>query len=154
MAGGLTVLDFVVSTDAVYHDMDATGFGYKITEIPQMKCSDFSADEFLIESAKKAFSSLEESSRHKLVAGRIATGDQFVSSRETKKRIEENCAPSCVEMEGTAIAHACYLNEIPFVIIRCMSDTADDRGENLYAFNETEAAGLSAKLVMQMLKNF
>lgn len=153
MAHGLKVLDFVVSSDAVYHDMDATGFGYKVTEIPQMKCSDFIADKKLIEIAKESFSRLEEADGHSLIEGRIATGDQFISDKSLKTKIMENCSPACVEMEGCAIAHACYLNETPFLIIRCMSDMADDAGENTYSFNENTAAQLSGKLVLEMLKH-
>ena len=66
----------------------------------------------------------------------------------------ENCSPACVEMEGAAIAHASYLNEIPFIIIRCMSDMADDAGGKTYSFNENKAAALSAKLVCAMLSLF
>ena len=57
-------------------------------------------------------------------------------------------------MEGAAIAHACYLNGIPFVIIRCMSDMADDMQENAYSFNEGTAAELSAALVRNMISLF
>ncbi len=152
MASGLKVLDFVASTDAVYHDMDATGFGYKKTEIPQMKCSDFPADSKMLEAARSAFK--EFPVEHKLVFGRIATGDQFISDKEKKSAIQETCSPACVEMEGAAVAHACWINEIPFVIIRCMSDMADDDGESTYSFNENEAASLSGSLVLSMLDRF
>lgn len=152
MASGLKVLDFVASTDAVYHDMDATGFGYKRTEIPQMKCSDFPADGKMLEAARSAFK--EFPAEHKLVFGRIATGDQFISDKEKKSAIQETCSPACVEMEGAAVAHACWINEIPFVIIRCMSDMADDDGESIYSFNENEAASLSGSLVLSMLGRF
>lgn len=152
MASGLKVLDFVASTDAVYHDMDATGFGYKKTEIPQMKCSDFPADGKMLEAARSAFN--EFPAEHKLVFGRIATGDQFISDKEKKSAIQETCSPACVEMEGAAVAHACWINEIPFVIIRCMSDMADDDGESIYSFNENEAASLSGSLVLSMLGRF
>lgn len=152
MASGLKVLDFVASTDAVYHDMDATGFGYKKTEIPQMKCSDFPADGKMLEAARSAFK--EFPAEHKLVFGRIATGDQFISDKEKKSAIQETCSPACVEMEGAAVAHACWINEIPFVIIRCMSDMADDDGESIYSFNENEAASLSGSLVLSMLGKF
>ena len=54
-------------------------------------------------------------------------------------------------MEGAAIAHACYLNKVPFLIIRCMSDMADDGGESTYSFNEDAAAKMSAELVMKMI---
>ena len=152
MASGLKVLDFVASTDAVYHDMDATGFGYKKTEIPQMKCSDFPADGKMLEAARSAFK--EFPAEHKLVFGRIATGDQFISDKEKKSAIQETCSPACVEMEGAAVAHACWINEIPFVIIRCRSDMADDDGESIYSFNENEAASLSGSLVLSMLGRF
>lgn len=151
MAKGLRVLDFVVSTDALYHDMDVTGFGYKLTEIPQMAVSDFPADEKMIEAAKKAFASLPQAESHKLIAGRIASGDQFISDRVIKEKIAKNCSPACVEMEGAAIAHAAYLNHVPFLIIRCMSDMADDSGESTYSFNEETAASLSAELVLKMI---
>lgn len=151
MAHGLKVQDVVISTDALYHDMDAVEFGYKITEIPGMKCSDFKADNRLLEAAEKAFNSLEESKGHNLVKGRIATGDQFIASKDLKNKIIENCSPACVEMEGAAIAHACYLNNVSFIIIRCMSDMADDNGENTYNFNEEAAATLSGKLVEKMI---
>lgn len=152
MAQGLKVLDFVVSTDCLYHDMDASGFGYKKTQIPQMECSDFLADSLLVKTAEEAFSLLKEAEGHSLLAGRIASGDQFVSSKEVKALIKENCNPACVEMEGAAIAHAAYLNKVPFVIIRCMSDMADDSGENVYSFNEEAAADLSAALVREIVK--
>ena len=154
MSSGLKVLDFVVSTDALYHDFDTTGFGYKPTVIPQMDCSDFTADSTMIKAAQAAFESLKDSSSHKLVAGRIASGDQFISSKELKNKIRSVCNPACVEMEGAAIAQACYINKVPFVIIRCMSDMADDNGEDTYSFNESEAAGLSAALVKEMLLLF
>lgn len=154
MASGLKVLDFVASTDALYHDMDATGFGYKACEVPQMKCSDFPADKKMLDAATIAFASLKEAKGHELIAGRIATGDQFISDKEIKNHIRETCNPACVEMEGAAIAHACYLNSIPFVIIRCMSDMADDMQENAYSFNEGTAAELSAALVRNMIPLF
>lgn len=151
---GLKVLDFVVSSDALYHDMDASGFGYKITEIPQMHCSDFPANQEMIEKIQESFKNLPESKEHNLVVGRIASGDQFISDKSLKQKIVENCSPACVEMEGAAIAHASYLNKIPFVIIRCMSDMADDIGENTYNFNEETAASLSAKLVQHTVARF
>ncbi len=151
MAHGLKVQDLVLSTDALYHDVNAVDFGYKITQVPGMKCSDFPASKELIAAAEKAFASLEEARGHALVKGRIASGDQFIASKELKAKIMENCSPACVEMEGAAIAHACYLNEVPFIIIRCMSDMADDDGEKTYDFNEQAAAELSAKLVERMV---
>lgn len=151
IARGLKVQDIVLSIDALYHDFDAVEFGYKLTEIPGMKRSNFPADEKLIDAAAKAFESLVEAKSHSLFKGRIATGDQFVASKELKSKIMESCSPACVEMEGAAIAHACYLNQVPFIIIRSISDMADDNGENTYNFNKEAAADLSAKLVRKMI---
>lgn len=152
MAHGLGVMDFVVSSDAVYHDMDATGFGYKPGQIPQMSVFSFEADKQMIEAVKAAFNESEQSKGHKLMEGRIATGDQFISEKEVKSKIASNFEPACVEMEGCAIAHACYLNKVPFVIVRCMSDMADDLSSNGYDFNEAVAAELSAKVVEKVIQ--
>ena len=153
MAKELQPLDFVVSTDALYHDMNATAFGYKECEIPQMSCSNFKADPKLISSAERAFESLSELKAHKLIKGRIASGDQFISDTSLKEKIHASCDPACVEMEGAAIAHAAYLNDTPFVIIRCMSDMADSSYESEYTFNEETAATMSASLVLEMMRN-
>lgn len=152
MAEGLGVLDFVVSTDAVYHDVDASGFGYKLGQIPQMSVFSFEADKKMICAAKKAFENCEDAKGHKMLEGRIATGDQFISEKTVKTRIGQNFSPACVEMEGAAIAHACHLNGIPFVIIRCMSDMADDLRSNGYDFNEGVAARLSAGVVEKLIE--
>lgn len=149
---GLHIHDMVVSTDAVYHDMDVTAFGYEPTEIPQMHASAFDADEKMIQAAEKAFAASESAKKYKLVLGRIASGDQFVSYSEQKEHIEEICSPSCVEMEGAAIAHTCFLNQIPFVILRCISDNADDSYEVTYSFNEKIASEECAAVVLKMLE--
>ncbi|MBR0496885.1 MAG: 5'-methylthioadenosine/adenosylhomocysteine nucleosidase [Treponema sp.] len=151
MAHGLGVMDFVVSTDAVYHDLNATGFGYKLGQVPQMPVFSFEADKGMIEVAKKAFAESEFSKEHKMIEGRIATGDQFISDKEHKAFIAKEFSPACVEMEGAAIAHACYLNTVPFVILRCMSDMADDSGSKVYDFNESTAAEMSARVVEKLI---
>jgi len=155
IAHGLKVLDFVASTDAVYHDFDVTGFGYKPTIIPRMETSAFVANENMRKIALETFKDLESSEvfkNHKIIEGRIASGDQFISSKEVKNRIIEISSPACVEMEGAAIAHACYLNKVPYLVLRCMSDMADDGEESSYKFNDKLAAEMSAKLVQNMLK--
>ena len=152
---GLDVLDMVASTDAVYHDFDVTGFGYKPTVIPRMETSVFKADEGMRKAALKSFNGLkdtEDFKGHKIVEGRIASGDQFISSREAKQKIIGLCAPACVEMEGAAIAHACYVNKTPFLILRCMSDCADDGEESTYSFNDKTAANMSALTVKGIIE--
>lgn len=151
LASGLKVMDFVVSKDAVYHDMDATGFGYKKGQIPQMDLYAFNADESMVSVVKEAFNNSELAKNYSMIEGRIATGDQFISDKAIKNEIKTNFDPACVEMEGAAIAHACHLSKIPFVIIRCMSDMADDVITEDYNFNEPIAAELSARLVESII---
>ena len=98
------------------------------------------------------FANTEASKEHKILKGRIASGDQFISDSATKNCIKTTFAPLCVEMEGAAIAQACYLNDVPFAILRCMSDMADDLSSNGYEFNEGIAAQMSAKVVEKTLE--
>ena len=155
MESGLNVLDFVVSKDAVYHDFDVTWFGYKITEIPRMETSCFPWNTERNEKIKKCFEENQNSELfqgHKLIEWRIASWDQFISDKATKQHIIEICNPACVEMEWTAIAHVCWCNKIPFVILRCMSDSADEIWAQNYKFNDKIAAKMSATLVIESLK--
>lgn len=153
MAKGLGIFDFVVSSHAVYHDVDVTAFGYKLGQIPGLEL-EFCADSEMIKKAEAAFESSEVSKKHKMCTGRIASGDQFISGGERKEFIRDNFAPACVEMEGAAIAQVSSLNKIPFIIVRCMSDMADDNISEVYEFNEDEAALISADFVEHIVENF
>lgn len=152
MASGLGIFDFVVSEKTVYHDFDTTAFGYEIGQVPGMK-KEFDADQTLVKSAVEAFSKTEASKGHKLITGLVASGDQFISGGERKAFIKNTFNPACVEMEGCAIAHTANLNKVPFIIVRCMSDMADDNVESVYNFNEEEAAKISAGFVEKFVEN-
>lgn len=151
--GKLSIFDFVVSEEAVYHDVDTTAFGYKIGQLPGMP-ETFKADAKLVEKAITAFHSTEYAKEHKIVAGRIASGDQFISAGDKKKFIKDNFNPLCVEMEGSAIAHTCTLYKTPFIIVRCMSDMADETVESTYSFNEDVCAKMCADFVTEIIKAF
>lgn len=151
LRSGLGVFDFVISSAAVYHDFDTTAFGYKAGQVPGMP-EKFDADQNLGELALAAFEKTEFSKEHKAVKGLIASGDQFISDSKQKKNIQANFEPACVEMEGAAIAHTCFLNSVPFVIVRCMSDMADESVEQTYAFNEDICAAASACLVKKIIE--
>ena len=152
MGKGLGVFDFVVSEDAVYHDFDVRIFGYKRGQVPGFEHINFTADQELADLALKVFAETEYSKEHKIVKGRIASGDQFIADKAVKEDIVAAFAPMCVEMEGAAIAHACSLNNVPFVIIRCMSDCADDSAINTYDFNEDTCAAMSAGFVEKLVE--
>lgn len=115
--------DVVIGTSLVQHDVDATNFGYELGQIPRLNTLEFNCDEKLIELAKKA---CESSLDHKCFTGKIATGDQFIASVEKVRWIKETFGAIACEMEGGSIAHVCYLNSVPFVVIRSISDNADN----------------------------
>lgn len=146
---GLKIYDFVVSTEAVYHDFDTTFFGYKLGQVPGMP-ETFKADEELGNKAVSAFGKTDLQKEHKITKGLIASGDQFIAGGEKKNFIVSNFKPQCVEMEGCSIAHACYVNKVPFVIIRCMSDTADDSAQETYS--EEIASKLSSEMLLSVIK--
>ena len=140
--------DIVLSSDALQHDMDATGFGYEMSVIPRMPVSVFQADGHLIEVAKQACRKVNPDI--KTFVGRVVSGDQFISSKEKKNWLEEQFHGFCTEMEGAAIAQAAYLNGIPFLIIRAISDKADDSAGMDYSVFEAQAIRHSVNLLLEM----
>lgn len=148
----LDVNDIVISTDAIQHDMDATAFGYKKGQIPQMENSTFVADDRLVNVAYDSSLDQAKDKDFKIVKGRVVSGDIFISSKELKEELENDFNAYCGEMEGAAIAHACYLNNTPFVIIRAMSDKADGSANVTYDEFVIEAAENSKDIVLRMLK--
>ena len=116
--------DMVISTDALHHDMDATIFGDAIGQIPRMDTLAFPADEELVQKAAKANEKANPDIR--TFTGKVASGDQFIATQEAREKIRKTVKGDCAEMEGAAIAHACWLNRIPFLIIRAISDSANE----------------------------
>lgn len=142
--------DVVISTDTVQHDMDATGFGYEPGIIPRMETSYFQADPVLVDKAREACE--EAVPEIHVFTGRIVSGDQFVSDKRVKERISGQFGGMCTEMEGAAIAQAAWLNHIPFVIIRAISDKADDSATMDYPTFERQAIRHSVALVETFVK--
>lgn len=140
--------DMVISTDLVHHDMDATGFGYPLGQIPQMEVFSFEADERLAKLAQKACE--EVNPEIKAFKGRIVSGDQFVSDDGVKKKIVGNFDGYCTEMEGAAIAQAAYLNSVPFVVVRAISDKADGSASLDYPTFERLAVEHSVRLTCRL----
>lgn len=141
--------DMVISTDLVEHDMDASIFGDPIGQIPRMDTFSFPADPVLVEKAKAANAEINPDIR--TFTGRIVSGDQFVSSSEVKEKLVNNFQAKCTEMEGAAIAHAAYLNQVSCVIIRAISDKADNSATMDYPTFEKKAIEHSVRLVQNLL---
>ena len=145
----LKIGDIVISTDTVEHDMDASELGDPVGTIPRMDKSFFEADKELIEIAKRAAKNLDGCN---VYTGRIASGDQFISNSQQKQRLNDLFGAYCAEMEGAAIGHTCYLNKLPFLIIRSISDNADgEAGVSFTEFAKT-AAVKSGKMLQYLLK--
>lgn len=139
--------DIVISTDAVQHDFDTSALGDEPGVISRMDTSMFHADPMLIEAAKKAV----EGIGFPVYEGRIASGDQFVSEPALKEKIAKLFNPICCEMEGAAIAHACYLNRVPFVIIRAISDNAEEGCDVNYERFFRESAVTAGRIIKNMI---
>ena len=137
--------DIVLSTDALQHDMDATGFGYEPAEIPLMGKKTFEADASL--RSLIAETCREVNPEIGVFEGRVVSGDQFISDGDVKDRLVRMFAPYCTEMEGAAIAQAAWLNQIPFVIIRAISDKADGSAHMDYSEFEAKAIEHTVRLV-------
>lgn len=145
----INIGDIVLSTDACYHDVDVTVFGYKKGEIPQIGAATFEADKALREKAKASIKKAAPDIG--VFEGRVCSGDQFISSAEVKNAIIKEHGGLCTEMEGAAIAQASYLNNTPFLIIRAISDKADGGAEVDYPTFEAKAAKDCAAIVMEII---
>ena len=143
----LDIGDFVISTDAVYHDVDATNFGYPMCQVPGLSVLSFPANESLAELAFRVADSIHPGH---IRCGRVATGDQFVADKQLKEKIIHNTGALCTEMEGAAIAHTAWKNDVPFVIIRAISDKADDSAEMDYPTFEAQAAQRCAQVTLAL----
>ncbi len=143
--------DIVLSTDAVQHDMDASAFGYQPGVIPRMETSIFKADTNLLSLAQEAC--LKTNPDIHVFAGRIVSGDQFISDKSKKDYLIKTFQPMCTEMEGAAIAQAAYLNHIPFLIIRAISDKADNSAHVDYPVFEAAAIQHTVRLLMEFVRS-
>ncbi|AMJ42214.1 5'-methylthioadenosine/adenosylhomocysteine nucleosidase [Anaerotignum propionicum] len=146
----LKIGDIVISTDAVQHDMDTSALGDPIGMIPRMAESYFKADEELIRLAQA--SAAEIADGYRVITGRIASGDQFICTKEGKATIRKNVQGTCAEMEGAAIAHACWLNRIPFLIVRAISDGAGEEATISFEKFSIMAAKRCSELVEKILE--
>ena len=143
----LNIGDMIVSTKLIQHDLDITAFGHPYGYVPEGK-QYVEADKELIaiahEVAKEIGVSLQE--------GIIATGDQFIADPERKGWIREVCNADALEMEGASVAVVCDVMEVPFFILRSISDAADmDASFNFDEFLESSAQ-VSAEFIIHMVE--
>ena len=145
----LDIGDLVVSKDAMYHDFDCVHFGYEMGRVPGMDVVAFPADEGMMALALNAAEAVNPG--HSKV-GRVASGDLFVAEKSVKNGIIEKTGAICTEMEGAAIAQTAYRNAVPFVILRAISDKADDSAQMDYPTFEKQAIEHTVKLMLALIK--
>ncbi|MCA1063492.1 5'-methylthioadenosine/S-adenosylhomocysteine nucleosidase [Rossellomorea sp. AcN35-11] len=153
-AGGfdpsLNVGDVVISTEVRHHDVDVTAFGYEYGQVPQLPAA-FKADESLM---KTAIDSVKELGDAQVVSGLIATGDSFMNDPKRVDAIRDKFIDlQAVEMEAAAIAQVAYQFNVPFVIIRSLSDIAGKKSDVSFEQYLEKAALHSAKMVMSIVKS-
>ncbi len=145
----LDIGDFVISRQAIYHDFDCHVLNpaYVVGQVPGLSVRAFPADEMMI---ANALSAAEEVHSGHCRVGTVASGDKFVFQKEHKAQIVSDTGAICTEMEGAAIAHAAWRNGVPFVVIRAISDKADDSAQMDYPTFEAMAAKRCAAVTYKM----
>ena len=133
LAAELSIGDIIVSTEAVQHDFDVSAIGFKKGEVPFTGLVSFPADKELVSSACRVIA--ETLPDVNVLAGRICSGDQFISDKAAKERIVADFGGLCCEMEGAAVAQVCTLNNVPFLILRAVSDSADESAGEDFNFS-------------------
>lgn len=147
----LKIGDIVIGDELVQHDFDITAFGHAKGYITGVGDRVYS-DKYLIEKFENAIENLEDRD-YEIKTGTIASGDVFCTEIEMKNQIYANFKADCVEMEGAAIAQVSYLNNIPFIVIRSISDTPN--GNNAITFDEFVelASKRCARILKEVLKD-
>ena len=141
--------DIVLATDALEHDMDVTGLGYERGIVPDQDISIYKADDKLRKAAKEVCEKVNPDI--KVFEGRVISGDQFISRKDVKDDLVNTFSGMCTEMEGAAIAHTAWLYNIPYLIIRSISDKADDSADMDYPSFQKKAIEHSVKLVAGLM---
>lgn len=146
LTSNLSIGDVAVSDRVCQHDMDTTALGDEPGLISGTDKVYFDADSC---TADKICSIAEKMGIH-TYRGTIASGDRFIADMAEKKRIVDIFGAVCCEMEGAAVGHVCYVNDVPFVIIRAISDDADGGACDNYMEFAAAAAGKSAVIVCEL----
>ncbi len=150
IAGGMKtdveVCDIVISTDVTHHDVRKRQMVELFPFVGQ-----FDSNKRLIDLAVET-AKIDSVLHGKWHVGRIVSGEAFINDKDVKNRIIKEYEPYCVEMEGSAIGHVAHINQIPFLVIRSISDNADDEANMSYEKFERIAAEQSSNLVMEMIK--
>lgn len=142
--------DVVIANNLIQHDIDTSAFGDRIGQVPRLDTFDFKCSDMLVMKASRACDRLEDANHF---IGRIATGDQFIADKGKIEWLKEEFEAIACEMEGASIAQVCYLNNIPFVVIRSISDNASTGAHMDYEKFKYIAVENSVIILKSMLEN-
>lgn len=145
----LEIMDVVIAEQVVQHDMDTSPLGDPIGMISGINKVELPADEKLI----KAFAQAAETVGAKAICGVVASGDQFIAEQQKKDWIRSRFNASCCEMEGASIGHVCYVNNVPFAVLRAISDGASEEAVMDFPTFVQKAAKQSIEILEQAIKN-
>lgn len=149
---GIDIGDIVLATDTVEHDMDVAALGYEPGVIPDTETSVFATDMELLDIAQVAAKVAKLDV--KVFTGRVVSGDQFISSREKKEWLVSKFGGRCAEMEGASIGHVAALNRVPYLVVRAISDKADDSAQMDYPAFAAKAIENSVRLMTEIINRF
>lgn len=146
----VSIGDMVVATAAVQHDMDTSPIGDPVGLVSKINLIEIPCDASLRAKLVRAASAVEGIKVHE---GVVATGDQFIHSGDVRSRIHQLFHAKAVEMEGGAVAHACYVHGVPCGVLRSISDQADGHSDMDYPTFTRLAASHSQQVVENLLRD-
>ena len=153
VAGGISdvvkIGDIVVGEKLVQYDFDLTAFGREKGEVSDKVGRFIHSDKALVE---KAYGVIVRDDSIKGLVGTIATADKFMTSYEEARKVSQEFSADCCEMEGAAVAQVCFLDNIPFIVIRSISDTPNDNNKIDFETFIVEASKTVAKFVYEFIQ--
>ena len=148
----INIGDIVLASDTLEHDMDVAALGYEPGIIPDTSVSVFKTDDYLMDIAMQAVkaSAIDVT----VFTGRVVSGDQFISSKEKKEWLVSTFGGRCAEMEGAAIGHVAVLNSVPYLVVRAISDKADDSAQMDYPAFAARAIDNSVRMMTEIIRRY
>lgn len=151
LSNELDFADIVISDGVVQHDFDVSPFGKPVGLITGIELIKIPCSEELVKRLLSAAEILEDTN---IAVGTVASGDQFICSKEKKDYIVNNFNALCTEMEGASIGQVCYINDVDFCILRAMSDRADGTANMDFDIFVKNAVEKPIKLINNFLKTY
>ena len=161
VAGGLLpnmrVGDVVIASHLIQYDMDLTAFGRRHGEVPGQDNRMIESDPDLVQKAAAAFDAAfpapapDPAAGPRLLLGTVVSGDRFIQDPETLRWLQREFSALATEMEGAAVGYTCGLNEVPFVVIRALSDTASETASDDFSANLSEVCANSFRLLERLI---